>query len=329
MARHLLCIGIRLLLSFLISSYPFVIPVFFRYSSNKFIIMNRMLFIWALLFTYIKTTMNLLSKSFVFLSIGLTACQPQTAEPDYDPGPGWELIWADEFDQDQLDASNWNQQVVEAGRFNDEWQRYTDNPENAYLEDGYLIIEAIQKSDSHGKDQYTSARLNTANKQSWKYGKIVARIKLPEGNGIWPAFWMLGANINENGGDTPWPQSGEIDIIEFYGSRDNAVVEANIHYADTTDSHAMLGAIPYRLSEGAFPDDFHIFALEWSAEKIEWLVDGQAYASADISSEEFDEFRKEFFILLNIAVGGTHAGRPGDSTSFPQRMYVDWVRVYQ
>ena len=250
-------------------------------------------------------------------------------EDTYEPGLDWELAWSDEFDADTIDANNWNFQVLEAGRFNGEWQRYTNSPDNAYVENNCLVIKAIHESDVHGMDQYTSARLNTANKQTWKYGKIVARIKLPQGEGIWPAFWMLGANINENGGDTPWPQSGEIDILEFYGSKDDAVVEANIHYANKSGSHANMGAKAYKLKEGKFADAFHVFELEWDAKRLKWFVDGVQFASAPITADERSEFHKEFFILLNLAVGGTYAGRPDDTTTFPQYMYVDWVRVYK
>lgn len=248
---------------------------------------------------------------------------------NYNPGSNWKLVWADEFEGDSLNEQNWNRQVVEAGRFNEEWQRYTESDENAYVKDGMLVIKAVHESKKHGKNQYTSARLNTAGKQSWTYGKVVARMKLPFGKGIWPAFWMLGSNINENGGDTPWPQSGEIDILELYGSKDDAVVEANLHFADNADQHAMMGAVSYRLKEGRFADDFHIFELEWTEHHISWLVDGNEYASISIDSDELSEFHKNFFILLNIAVGGTHAGRPDNTTSFPQYLYVDWIRVYQ
>ena len=203
------------------------------------------------------------------------------------------------------------------------------NKRNAFIEDSCLVIKAIHHGEVHGMDQYTSARLNTANKHSWKYGKIVARIKLPEGQGMWPAFWMLGANINENGGDTPWPQCGEIDILEFYGSKDESVVEANIHYANQAEAHEMMGAVPFKLANGRFPDDFHIFALEWDANGMTWSVDGQPFASTSITAAHLSEFHKEFFILLNLAVGGAYAGRPDDTTVFPQQMYVDWVRVYQ
>ncbi len=254
-----------------------------------------------------------------------------TSQNEYTYGPGrdWKLAWSDEFEVDSIDKKNWNFQVVEAGHFNDEWQRYTNSSKNAYIEDGSLIIKAIHESDDHGMDQFTSARLHTANKRTFKYGKIVARAKLPFSNGIWPAFWMLGTNINENGGDTPWPQSGEIDIFELYGSKNDSLVEANIHYADESDSHANMGAVPFNLEEGRFADAFHIFELEWDANRVAWSVDGVEYASMPITADEMSEFHKEFFILLNVAVGGEWAGRPDASSVFPQYMYVDWVRVYK
>ncbi|MEO1416843.1 MAG: glycoside hydrolase family 16 protein [Bacteroidota bacterium] len=282
-----------------------------------------------------SSTHLLLLVTLLALTVGCTDSTETTQEKvstqvdSYDPGTNWKLAWADEFDRDSLDGRNWTYQVEPAGRFNDEWQRYTSSTQNAYIDDECLVIKAIHESEAHGMDQYTSARLHTANKHTWTYGKIAARIKLPKGQGIWPAFWMLGANINENGGDTPWPQCGEIDILELYGSKDEAVVEANLHYADTTDSHAMMGAASYRLEEGIFADAFHIFELEWTADQLTWFVDGKAFASAPLTAEDRSEFHQDFFILLNMAVGGTYAGRPDATTPFPQFMYVDWVRVYQ
>lgn len=249
--------------------------------------------------------------------------------PDYDPGRDWVLAWADEFEGPTLNPDNWNRQIENAGRFNTEWQRYTDSEANAYIENNCLVIKAIHQGDAHGMDQYTSARLNTAQKQTFKYGKIVARMKLPHGKGIWPAFWLLGANIDENGGDTPWPQSGEIDIHELYGTNDDAVIEANLHFADASGEHDEMGAVAYKLKEGIFADDFHIFELEWTAVQMIWRVDGVEFASYPITADELSVFHKEFFILINLAVGGTFAGRPDASTSFPQYFYVDWVRVYQ
>jgi beta-glucanase (GH16 family) len=247
----------------------------------------------------------------------------------YNPGEAWELSWSDEFNGKEIDSNNWGFQEEPAGRFNEEWQRYTSSSKNAYIENNQLVIKAIHESNEHGLDQYTSARLNTAGKFAFKYGKVAARIKLPYSNGIWPAFWMLGDNINENGGDTPWPQSGEIDILELYGSKDNAVVEVNAHYADSTDKHANMGAKSYKLKEGIFADDYHIFELDWNPDELIWYVDGNQVAKLDITAEQFDEFHKKFFLLLNIAVGGTYAGRPDETSTFPQYMYVDWVRVYK
>lgn len=255
--------------------------------------------------------------------------ETSATEDSYQPAEDWNLIWSDEFEGEALNEANWNRQVEPAGRFNEEWQRYTNSVENAYIENNQLIIEAKHVREGHGMDQYTSARLNTANKQSWTYGKIVARVKLPQGMGIWPAFWMLGANIDENGGDTPWPQCGEIDILELYGSKDDSVIEANLHYADSTDSHAQMGAASYHLEGEKFADNFHVFELEWDAQQMIWRVDGEEFASKDISGDEYAEFQRPMFILLNVAVGGTFAGRPDETTPFPQKMVVDWVRVFQ
>lgn len=250
-------------------------------------------------------------------------------EDAYAPSEEWKLVWADEFAGEQLNADNWNRQLVEAGLFNEEWQAYTADEENVFFSDGCLVIKAIHRSDEHGINQYTSARLNTAHKRTWKYGKIAARIQMPYGNGLWPAFWMLGENIDENGGDTPWPMCGEIDIFEFYGSKHDGRVEANIHFADASGARGMMGAEAYELEEGRFADAFHVFEIEWNAEWVIWKVDGRSYASFDISTADKAEFHQPFFILLNMAVGGTWAGRPDASTHFPQVMYVDWVRVYQ
>jgi len=245
----------------------------------------------------------------------------------YTPGKGWKLSWSDEFDGDSLNEANWNRQVLPAGQFNEEWQAYTDSEDNAFIEDGCLVIRALHKGAEHGHDQYTSARLNTAGKQFWKYGKIAARIQLPHGQGIWPAFWMLGTNCSESGGDTDWPLSGEIDIMEFYGSKDDSMVEANYHSADADGAHQQMGVVSFHLESGKFADQFHVFELEWDERRIVWKVDGSQYASSDIS--DIAEFHKPFYILLNMAVGGSWAGRPDATTGFPQCMYVDWVRVYQ
>lgn len=248
---------------------------------------------------------------------------------DYNPSKDYILQWSDEFDGNTINKKNWNLQVEKAGRFNKEWQRYTNSNDNAFIENSCLVIKAIHESDIHGKNQYTSARLNTANKQAWTYGKIAAKIKLPHSEGIWPAFWMLGTNIDENGGDTLWPFCGEIDILELYGSRDDGAVEANLHYANKDGLHTTMGEVVYQLKNGKFADDFHVFELEWTKDKMIWSIDGQAYHEKSIYSDEFSVFHKPFFLLLNIAVGGEFSGRPDETSIFPQCMYVDWIRVYQ
>ena len=245
------------------------------------------------------------------------------------PAENWKLVWSEEFDTPHLNPANWNRQVEPAGRFNQEWQRYTDDEKNAYIENGQLIIKAIHETDQHNSNQYTSARLNTSQKQTFRYGKIAARIKLPHGPGIWPALWMLGANCDENGGDTPWPKCGEIDILELYGSNNDAIVEANIHYANHNHKHAMLTPPQYQLPHGIFADDFHLFEIIWNKDQIQWLVDGTPYASTPITHQERKPFHQEFYLLLNIAIGGEWAGRPDVNTTFPQTMTIDWIRVYQ
>jgi len=251
------------------------------------------------------------------------------AQDSYRPPPGWKLSWSDEFDGENLDANMWTRQVAKAGRFNDEWQRYTASVDNAYLEGGCLVIKAIHEGGGHGPDRYTSARLHTDPARGWRFGRIAARIQLPYGRGVWPAFWMLGTNIDEVGGDTPWPRSGEIDILEMYGSKDDGAVEVNMHYADRDGRPASMGAVATALPAGRFADRFHVFELEWGPASLKWFVDGQRVASTSIAGSEFSAFRREFFILLNLAVGGRSAGRPDETTRFPQYMYVDWVRVYQ
>ena len=241
----------------------------------------------------------------------------------------WQLVWEDDFSDDTLNATHWNRQVEEAGRFNEEWQRYTESEKNAYVENDCLVIKAIHESTKHGEDQYTSARLNTAGKQDWCYGKIAARMKLPFGMGMWPAFWMLGTNIDENGGDTPWPESGEIDIMEMYGSFDDGAVEANLHYENLKGKHDQMGPKKYTLPSGMFCEDFHVFEIEWDETSITWFVDGNEYAKKSIIGPEYTAFHKPHFILINLAVGGKYSGRPDDTTEFPQTLMVDWVRVYQ
>lgn len=238
----------------------------------------------------------------------------------------YELVWNDEFNYTGLpDSTKWCFEEGGTGWGNNELQYYTSKRiENAYVENGYLTIEA-RKEDYNGKD-YTSARLITyQNGHSWKYGKIEARIKLPYGQGIWPAFWMLGNGIFEG---TPWPGCGEIDIMEMVGGGEGKddVIYGTMHYDD--NGHAEFGG-SYQLSEGIFADAFHVFSVEWTQTQLKWYIDGIKYHEASLTPAYLSEFHKEFFILLNIAVGGNWPGNPDGSTVFPQKMMVDYVRVYQ
>lgn len=241
----------------------------------------------------------------------------------------YKLVWQDNFENSALDTTKWNRQVEPAGRFNKEWQRYTDSEKNSYIENKHLVIKAIHESDIYKENQFTSARLNTAGKFDFKYGKVVAKMKLPSGKAIWPAFWMLGSNIDENGGDTSWPTTGEIDILELWGSVDASLVEANVHYADAKGKHTQMGAKGYHLPKGSFSDSFHEFELEWTKEALIWRVDGNTYHTLDITDKKYYAFHKDFFLLLNIAVGGEFAGYPDKTTPLPQEMVVDWIKVYQ
>lgn len=238
----------------------------------------------------------------------------------------YELVWNDEFNYSGLpDSTKWYFEEGGTGWGNNELQYYTSKRiENAYVEDGYLTIEA-RKEDYNGRD-YTSARLITYQKgHSWKYGKIEARVKLPYGQGIWPAFWMLGNGIFEG---TSWPGCGEIDIMEMVGGGEGKddKIYGTIHYDD--NGHAEYGG-SYQLSEGIFADEFHVFSIEWTQTQLKWYVDGIKYHEASLTASYLSEFQKEFFILLNIAVGGNWPGNPDGSTVFPQKMLVDYVRVYQ
>ena len=242
------------------------------------------------------------------------------------------LVWSDEFNGTDIDRNNWIYDLGTGaekglnGWGNNELQYYTDRSENARIEDvpgggRALVIEA--RKESYQGSSYTSARLLTQGLRDWTYGRIEARIKLPVGQGIWPAFWMLGSNISTN----PWPECGEIDIMEYLG-HEPSKVHGTIHYGRP---HAYEGD-SYSLPNGNFSDDFHVFGIIWSEGEIRWTVDGETYLTKRNWSSSLDDFPapfdRPFFILLNLAVGGTWPGYPDSSTTFPQKMYVDWVRVY-
>ncbi|MFJ8573741.1 family 16 glycosylhydrolase [[Kitasatospora] papulosa] len=241
-------------------------------------------------------------------------------------------VWADEFDGSAgsaPDRSKWTLETGGSGNGNNELQYYTDDSRNASLDGrGNLVITALKNSDSglrcwYGTCQYTSARLNTAKTFTQAYGRYEARIKIPRGQGIWPAFWMLGDDL----GSVGWPNSGEIDIMENVG-HEPGTVHGTIHGPGYSGGGGITAS--HTLPNGkAFADDFHTFAVDWSPNAITWSVDGQTYQTRkpdDVNGKKW-VFDHPFFIVLNLAVGGNWPGSPDGATSFPQAMTVDYVRV--
>jgi beta-glucanase (GH16 family) len=274
-------------------------------------------------------------KSLIFLIpviLLLTACatttpEPSTPTPEPSPTPegeidGWNLIWQDEFNGDTLDLQNWAFDLGANGWGNGELEEYTNSTDNVRVENGNLVIEA--RKDEAGQYGYTSARIKTQDLQDWQYGRIEGRLKLPQGQGIWPAFWMLGNDINKT---TVWPNSGEIDIMEFIGKEPNTIYNT-IHGPGYSGAKGIGSHTD--LLQGSLQNDFHVYAIEWEPTEIRWYIDdAQTFkvTKDDVPGEWV--FDHPFFIILNVAVGGGWPGYPDASTTFPQQMLVDYLRVYQ
>jgi beta-glucanase (GH16 family) len=243
----------------------------------------------------------------------------------------WKLVWSDDFDGPNgsaADSSKWVSETGGGGWGNDELEYYTSRLENASQRDGKLVIRALQEKYTGGDGvtrNYTSARLKTQGKFSQAYGRFEARIKIPRGEGIWPAFWMLGDDIDKSG----WPAAGEIDIMENIG-KEPALIHGTIHGPGYSGANG-IGA-PYELPSGEpFADNFHVFAVEWEPNVIRFYVDDHLYATrtpVDLPKGARWVYDHPFFLLLNVAVGGAWPGNPDASTAFPQTMLVDYVRVY-
>lgn len=242
--------------------------------------------------------------------------------------PGWTLVWHDEFDTKYIDNSKWEHEVNAWGGGNNELQYYTNRPENSFIRDGKLVIRAIKETYTgpEGTREYTSARLRTLHKGDWKYGRFDIKAKLPEGKGLWPAIWMLPTDWVYG----EWPASGEIDIMECLGHEPQKVY-GTIHFGGPGNLHVHTGGA-FELPEGSFSDDFHVFTLIWDTTKFEWYVDGiRYYATQDwytVNGEYPAPFDQRFHLILNVAVGGNWPGAPDETTTFPQEMVVDYVRVY-
>jgi len=244
----------------------------------------------------------------------------------------WVLTWSDEFDGPNgsgIDVSKWVAETGGNGWGNRELEYYTNRTQNAYNQDGNLAIKAVREKytgpDGVTRD-YTSARLKTQSKFSQTYGRFETRIKIPRGQGMWPAFWMLGDDIDKVG----WPACGEIDIMENIG-KEPATIYGSIHGPGYIGD-AGLGA-PAKLPDGQrFFDDFHVYAVEWEPETIRFYVDDHLYSTrtrAELKPGWKWPFDHPFFVLLNLAVGGDWPGNPDATTVFPQTMLVDYLRVYR
>ncbi len=254
------------------------------------------------------------------------ASAPQPASSE------WALVWSDEFNGPNgsaVDASKWVSETGGGGWGNNELESYTNRLQNAYQQDRNLVIKVLQEkftaSDGIARN-YTSARLKTQGKFTQAYGRFEARIKIPRGQGIWPAFWMLGDDIDKAG----WPDCGEIDIMENIG-KEPALVHGTIHGPGYSGDKG-IGA-PFALpDQRPFADDFHIYAVEWEPNAIRFYVDDHLYETrtpSDLPQGTKWVYDHPFFLLLNVAVGGGWPGNPDASTVFPQTMLVDYVRVYR
>jgi beta-glucanase (GH16 family) len=263
------------------------------------------------------------------LAMGLTAMLSLKlhAQPAETLPGDWQLTWSDEFNQPDgslPDASKWGVEVGGNGWGNNEMEYYTARTNNLRIEDGKLVIEAVHE-DYQGKP-YTSGRLLTQGKSSWTYGLFEARIKIPRGQGIWPAFWMLGTSITTN----PWPNCGEIDIMENIG-REPGTIHGTVHGPGYSGANGI--GKPVSLPANAvMADDFHIFAVDCEPGSVTWFLDGKKYFSitpASLPPNTRWVFDKPKYLLLNLAVGGFWPGYPDQTSTYPQRMVVDYVRVYQ
>lgn len=259
-----------------------------------------------------------------------TPCAQATDRPT--PAPAWNLVWSDEFnlmDGAAPDATKWSIQTGGDGFGNSELEYYTSRLDNAHISGGNLVITA-KKETFTGSDgvtrQYTSARIQSKNKFQQQYGRFEARIKLPGGGqGLWPAFWMLGNDIDHAG----WPACGEIDIMEEVGF-EPSIVHGSLHGPGYSGANPLTGT--FSLSPGqSFSADFHVFAVEWEPAAIRFYVDNVLYETQTPHSipNKHWAFDHPFFLLLNLAVGGGWPGSPDAATVLPSSMLVDYVRVYQ
>lgn len=265
----------------------------------------------------------------LFTVIFFTQCNFKTKNKILPPD-GYQLVWSDEFDAGTMpDTTRWNYRVGDGcpqlcGFGNKELQWYADaRSRNSRIEDGKLILEA-HKEDI-GTRNYSSARLNTKFKGDWLYGRVEVRAKLPGGIGVWPAIWMMPTDWEYGG----WPKSGEIDIMEHVGYRPDSI-KGTVHTRAFNHMKRTQKGQYYKLPD--CESNFHVYGINWTQEKIEFFVDDEVYFTFENSGKGWEEYPydKRFHLILNVAVGGNLGGKKGvDDGIFPQRMEVDYVRVFQ
>jgi beta-glucanase (GH16 family) len=238
------------------------------------------------------------------------------------PSPvGWTLVWSDEFSGKIINTNNWQFEIGNNnGWGNHEQEYYTNSTNNAFVSQGNLIIEA--RGEAIAGFNYSSTRMITKGKQSFKYGRVDIRAKLPQTKGIWPALWMLGDNIDTAG----WPACGEIDMMELLGQEPNKVY-GTLHWGASPAAHQSYGTNKV-LSSGTFADSFHVYSMIWTSTSISLLIDDVSYFTMATTGPNLP-FNSSFFFIFNIAVGGDWPGAPDSSTQLPQRMVVDYIRVFQ
>ncbi|MDD6326932.1 MAG: family 16 glycosylhydrolase [Lachnospiraceae bacterium] len=244
---------------------------------------------------------------------------------------GYNLLWHDEFSGDALDESIWSYDPHEPGWTNNELQEYTTSTDNVFVKDGCLTLKAIKTQTENGKDYYTSGKIKGQNKSDFMYGKIVIRAKVPEGQGLWPALWLMPTEEEKYG---QWPKCGEIDIMETLG-RQTEIAYGTLHYGEPHGEQQGT----YTLEGTSFSEDFHEFSVEWEPGEFRWYIDGNLYHTVNdwftaVQGEDDKPypapFDQTFFIQMNLAVGGTWPGNPDDTTDFDKAEFlIDYVRVYQ
>lgn len=258
----------------------------------------------------------------VTVSILISFCANTVSDDE----PYYELIWSDEFDGTTLDRNTWIPWIGSA--WNYELQYYTDRETNIFIQDGKLHLQA-HRENYHGY-RYTSARISTdSTRIGWNQGRFEARIKMPEGIGFWPAFWLMPM------GEPSWPKGGEIDIMEFRSNEPETTTGA-VHYwrkgCEGTSSQCMTYQVGnHSISNGKLSDNFHIYALEWTDDEFIWYINDFAFQIVPFSeiNADYNPFSQPFYIILNLAVGGTFVDNPNQSTQFPQSLVIDYVRVYK